>query len=212
MVNMYRKTPPTGTEKLEFYLIWSLLVISIIGLGMLFVLSSSGAEVPRGGPLSPEVPPPSPFILTENEANKVLRLWAPPDDSVSVVYDQWNIYIVGSPNETYTVEINKVERFNGTLTGEYINYTFDASRINNAHVVMKIGNRSYSWANMVINHQAVGFDDSFLHGEEEQYTSSDLNRARFKGAVAVVISSVITIPIVWWGVRTWRNKQGVTQW
>ena len=209
---MYRKTPPTGTEKLEFYLIWSLLVISIIGLGMLFVLSSSGAEVPRGGPLSPEVNPPhSPHILTQNRANKVLNLWAEPGSEVVVVYDQWQILIYGNDSDPYSVEINGRERINSTLEGQYTNLSWDASRISQAVVKVKVANRSYTFGNLIINHQAVGFDDEFMNPEKEQFTVSDLNKARLKAAAGVVIASLISIPVVWKGVRAWRDRQGVRQ-
>lgn len=110
------------------------------------------------------------------------------------------------------MKINAVERFNGTLVSSVVNLSFDATRLNTAQVEIQIGNRSYHWSNIIINHQSIGLDGLDLFDEEKAYTKTELNRASILSALGVVIASILTIPVIWKGVKIWRNKQGVTQW
>ncbi len=186
---------------LAVYLILLILITSI------YAFLSSGV-VGLGG--STSVPEDSPIILSENNANHILRLWAPPSTSTVVLYDQWDIRMFGNVNDTYKVKINDAEMFNGSLTQEHLNLSFDASRLGNAHVTVMIGNRSYRWVNIAINHQEIGYNGpGGSGGSNLKFTSADISRAQLKASVGVAIATILSIPVVWHGVRLWRSKQGV---
>lgn len=154
----------------------------------------------------------SPLILSENANNKVLRLYTIPSPGITVLYDQWEILLFGNVNDTYKVKINGVERFNGSMVREVVNLTFDASALNSAGVVIKIGNISWKWDAILINHQEIGIDGIEALQERVKYTESDISKARLKGAGAVLLTTIVTIPFVWIGVRQWRKHQGVREW
>ena len=188
-----------------------MLLITLISLSLAILTGMStgadGSGVFTSSPVDSE-----PLILSENQNNKVLRLWSPPSLTTSVLYDEWEIYLFGEVNETYKVKINGFEAFNGSLDREFVNLSYDASALDRAVVLIEIGNRSYSWSDVFINHQSIGYEGPGVSEKILKYSVSDLNWARLKSAFGVVVASVLTIPFVWKGVRLWRNRQGVVQW
>ena len=93
-----------------------------------------------------------------------------------------------------------------------VNLSFDAGALNRATVIIKIGNSTYRWDQIIINHQSIGLDGIDMFDEKKSYTASDLQSARIRSGIGVVIASILTIPVIWKGVKIWRNKQGVTTW
>jgi len=117
----------------------------------------------------------------------------------------------GSVNDTWTISINEQVIGNGTLTRQYHNVSFSASHIDRATVTVEVGNRTWTWANVVINHRSIGYDGPGDNGENKKFSMKDLQWAQFKTALGVVIASLISIPLVWKGVSMWRSRQGVRQ-
>jgi hypothetical protein len=196
------------------YLKNTLPIVTLVLLAVVLIsFPSKGASFPGEGVDASLVGYTQPtFILTENANNKVLRLWSIPSQDISVLYDQWNIIIQGNLNDTYKVKINAIERYNGTMEHRSINLTFDASRINTARVTVQINNRTYLFDKIIVNHQFIGVEGVDMFGEEKSFTKSDINRASLRSAFGVVLACIVTIPIIWKGVKLWRNKQGVNQW
>ena len=186
-------------------------IISIvIVLSLTIILSSCSAGDPpdHGGRGDPAVPH-SPFILSENRDNKILRLWSTPGTDVSVVYDQWEIYLFGRINETYRVLINSREIFNGTMESNFTALQFNAKDYFNVKVRVDIGNRSYHWGNLIINHQEIAWGGAGGGGTGGKYTDDDISWARFVSGLGVLIASIVCMPLVWLGVKWYRNRQGV---
>lgn len=150
-----------------------------------------------------------PVILSENAYNKVLRLSSPPSPSVSILYDQWEIILFGEVNSTYTVKINAVERFNGTFDHEYQNLSFDASPLYSARVVVRIGNKTYQWTQIIVQHDEIYFEGPNLQDGAKKFTTADITKARLRTGFGVILTSLITIPFIWRAVKSWRKRQGV---
>jgi len=159
----------------------------------------------------PSLVPGDPIILSENPDNKVLRLWVPPGDEISVLYDQWQIIISGNISEYYKIVIGGVVVFNGSMEETIQNFSYNANNLNLVSVSIDIGNRSYEFPNLIVNHQSIGYDGPGFEGEKSKYTQTDINVASLRSAFGVVVTSLISIPVVWFLVKTWKRKQGVSQ-
>ncbi len=198
-------------EKDPIYILMAGLMVWIIVVMVLIIVvfvSSSGVGLEGGLSTSEDTP----LILSENNANHILRLWAPPSSSTVVLYDQWDVWIFGSVNDTYEVKINDVETFNGSLTQEHINLSYDASRLSYAHVSISIGNKTYQWVNIAINHQEIGYNGPGSGGASLfKFTQSDINRSNLKTAFIVTVYAVISIFVAFWGVKLYRKRQITTR-
>lgn len=152
-----------------------------------------------------------PLILSENLDNKVLRFWASPNETINVLYDQWTFYLFGNYSDQYLIKVNGIEIANGSLKGEYANVSWDASLIGQADVLITIGNRSYRFPTIVINHQAFDYNEWLNSEPAGSYTQYDIDMAKLKTGVGVTICAVISIWITKKVVEYKRNKQGVVQ-
>jgi len=209
------KTPPQKKDPMYVLMaglmVWLIVMMFITIIA--FVCSSGVNGLEEGAETSEDSLLLSPVILSENPTNSILRLWAPPSTSTVVLYDQWEILIFGEINDTCKVKINDYEAFNSSITREVVNISFDASAISKATVLIEIGNRSYRWVNVVVNHQGIDYGGPGSEGGSNlKFSESDISLARLKSAFGVVVASLFTIPFVWKGVRIWRNRQGVVQW
>ena len=179
----------------------------------IIILFSSSGAVGSGGPSSPEETPFKPLILSESPNKSILKLWGDPGNDTIILYDSWEILVFGSINDSCKIKINDFEAFNGSLEGNVLNLSFDASTISTASVRVDINGSVYLWKNIIINHQGIDYTGAGGGSRSNlKFTESDLNNARLKSAGGVVVATLVTIPIVWKGVRLWRNKQGVVQW
>ncbi len=209
------KTPPQKKDPLYILIaglmVWIIVMMFIIILA--FVSSSGVNGLEEGAETSEDSLLLSPVILSENPTNGILRLWSPSSTSTVVLYDDWEILVFGEVNETCRIKINDYEAFNGSLSHEVVNISFDASAISKATVLIEIGNRTYRWRDIVINHQGIDYGGPGSgSGSNLKFSESDISIARLKSAFGVVLASLFTIPFVWKGVRIWRNRQGVVQW
>lgn len=192
-------------------MVWIIVMMFIIILA--FVSSSGVNGLEEGAETSEDSLLLSPVILSENPTNGILRLWAPSSTSTVVLYDEWEIIVFGKVNDTCKVKINDFEAFNGSLIHEVVNISFDASAMSKATVQIEIGNRTYRWRDIAINHQGINYGGPGSGGSSNlKFSESDISLARLKSAFGVVVASLFTIPFVWKGVRIWRNRQGVVQW
>lgn len=187
----------------------------LYGLLMLFCIISLSSGIvsgrTAGGESAPEGTPP--IIISHLEGNDIVKFWAGPDQIVSVLYDRWEIFLFSQDaDKNYSVVIGGTTVYNGTMEAGYLNITHNARNIDITVVKISIGNRTYIFRNVRVNHEDIGYNSLEEQGAGNIYSISDMNMARFRTAIGVIISSVLTIPIVWKGVKTWRNKQGVVQW
>ena len=179
---------------------------------IMLVLIISWSIGANGQGVEPKTSMDTPIILSENPNNSILRLWTSPGSGTVVLYDHWNLILFGDVNESYQVKINNAETFNGSLVREVQNFTFDASGLSTASVSIEIGNRSYQYQNIQINHQGIDYGGPGSGGGSNlKYSGADLSKAQLKTASGVIISSLISIPIVWNGVKLYRARQGVRE-
>jgi len=189
-----------------------ILLLIAVSLGAFILYLSSGAVGLGEAPLSPDDNL-DPLILSENPTNKVLRLWTPPSLGTSVLYDEWNFILFGENGTNYQIKINGIQAFNGSIgINGYLNLSYDASRLTRAHVEVIMNNVSYRWADIIVNHQSIDYGGGGGGGSGGSFTETDINSAKIRTAIGLVLSSIVTIPFVWKGVKIWRNKQGVVQW
>ena len=153
-----------------------------------------------------------PVILTENNDNKILKLWSSPTPDASAVYDQWEIFIFSTINASYTVIINDGIIFQGTALDNVTVLYLDATAYFNIRVNITIDNRSYHWGNLLINHQEISWGGSPGGSTGGQYTEDDIKWTRFVSGLGVLLSSIAMMPLVWLGVKWYRNRQGVVRW
>lgn len=184
-----------------------------IVLAILTISLSSGhlSGNQTGGEDPPDDIPP--VILTHLEGNDIVKFWAEPDQIVSVLYDQWNIILFSQhANNSFSVVVGGRTVFNGSMEAGYLNLTYNARKIDLTTVKISIGNQTYKFNNDRVNHEDIGYDPYGRDGPGKKFSEIEMNRARLVTAVGVIIASLITIPVVWMGVKAWRNKQGVVQW
>lgn len=182
-----------------------IVLLMTISLSLGLSPNGEGAETDPRDPYTP-------LILSEHQDNKVLRLYSPPSPSITILYDRWTFIIFGNVNDTYRLKINGAEAFNGTMDREYLNLSYNAMSLDRARVEMKIGNRTYLWSNIIVNHREMSLDGVLPEDADKKYSRSDLLREKLKTGFGVILSTIITIPFIWMGVRAWRNRQGVVQW
>lgn len=204
------KSAPTELRKDNLFFSLVLCIVITLILTLIVILWSIGANG-QGAEIEEPVDT-QPLILSKNPNNDILRLWASPGSGTVVLYDHWNLYLFGSVNESYKVQINGAERFNGTLAQEFDNFTFDASSLSNVIVSIEIGNRSYTFSNIVVNHQGINYGGpGSSSGSNFKFSQADLDSSRLKTAFIVMVYSVISIFIAFWGVKLYRKKQVTTK-
>ena len=199
--------------KLNLRPILATLVLALIWAGSIPVKSSGDALIDGTGGFSSQVTSDdTPLLLSQNVNNRMLRLWAPPSSTVVILYDQWNFYLFGSPNQTWKVVVNEVLVLNGTLSGSWMNTTWSAGSVDRARVNVTVGGKTWTWWNVIINHQEIGYSGPGAQVPVNPYDEHDLNWAKLKTAIGVILTAFLVMPIVWFGVKTYRDRQGVRRW
>ena len=192
----------------------------IIRLALMIFLLSIGASllVPSytwGGIAEPntpiDTPPMSPILLTENADNKVLRFWAPPGDPVNIVYDIWTFFIFGNVSDTVIIKISGNLIYNGSLENNILNVSYDASLLNSCDIFIRIGNNTFSWTLVIVNHNAFDYQDWMVEDPKGSFTIAQMNTAKFRASLGATICAIISIWITKKFVQYKKNKEGVTQ-
>lgn len=178
--------------------------ISLISLSM----GVSGEQHTNGGQPAP-MDPRDPFIISDLGAPGVIQYWASPGPDVTVVYDEWEIFLFGDIGDQYMVNINGVPFEKGNLTRSYLNLTFDASGIQTGNVHVRIGNNTWTFSNLIIKHEEwYGADGDPAGSTSAKYFTSDLNKAQRNGAIGATIITGATALGVFYAMAWNHNRKG----
>jgi hypothetical protein len=180
---------------------------------LLFIVSmSSGAwGEGEGGPQSdPLDTPQDPFIITSLSGAKPYY-WADPGHGYTVIYEDWQVYLFGEPGDNYTVKINGIEAFNGTLGGSWANLSFDASELTTATVKVTIGdNRTWTIPGLTIAHTEYTGGGGGGGGKVGEYFQADLDKQQRNGAIGATLLSIVVFIGAWFVVAWEHNRKGVS--
>jgi hypothetical protein len=168
--------------------------------------TSNGNETP-----APPIQPPAPFLISQPGPGQTSTTWlyAPPVSSPCVVYDRLSLYAWGANGTRYAF-LFAGEWTNGTISGDYLNLSFNATNRDNANARLIIGTRSWSWSYLIIRHKDIGYSPSEL-GNGNPYDLQDLIRERNRTATAVILAGALFAPpVVYFLVREWLNRRGAT--
>lgn len=183
--------------------------ILVIVLALFLSLPLSGAT---GGLVSgrdnPEL---GPIILSSLDGQTIIKFWSGPQQLPVLLYDNWTIIIFSYQEEDLNITINGNTIFDGPIN-RTTNISYSAKGIDRARVDIWQGTKYYNWTNILVKHRDIGYVPPELEPPTGGYDKADIKKAQFKGALGVLIMGVISIPIVWLLVKTWRDRQGVRQW
>lgn len=153
-----------------------------------------------------------PFILSSFQGgDQTLRLWSSPGSSPSILFDNWTFYLFGSPGDPVKIKINGFERFNGSMEEQVLNWSVLLPGLNQARVKVEIGNRSYKWDFLIIQHQALNWDQGQGARRSGSYGDRDLVKATWKGALGVLFMIIPSMWISHSALKYYKNKQGVKE-
>lgn len=192
--------------------------MKIIPIALILVLTisclmSMGAQgkTGDGGPSRASMDPPkAPFILSNLPGAKP-HFWADPDHSFTVVYDRWQIFLFGKPNDNFTVRINGVEAFNGTLTGSWMNLSFNAQDLASATVKIAVGNSTWTISGLAISHSPYNGGGEIGGGSSTgKYFEQDLKNEQRNGAIGATILAIIGWVAMWFVVQWEHNRRGIS--
>lgn len=167
----------------------------------------SGTTNTNGGQPAP-MDSRDPFIISDLGAPGVIQYWASPGPDVTVVYDEWEIFLFGDIGNHFSVSINGVPFENGNLTRPYLNLSFDASGIQSGNVFVRIGNETWTFSNLIIKHEEWYGEEGASGSVSGKYFNSDLNKAQRNGAIGATIITGATALGVFYAMAWNHNRKG----
>lgn len=188
----------------------------IVLMMIIFSISqSSGAQGtgeggPTEGPLDtlPEESQ-APFILTSLPGVKPMY-WADTETPYTVIYDQWEIFLFGMEGQAFQILVNGILTHNDTLAGSWKNISFDASRIDNANINIRIGNESYTFQGLAIAHTEWVGGGGGPAAPQGQYFDTDLKKSQRNGAIGATALAIVGWIGMWFVVVWEHNRKGVS--